>query len=457
MQYSALIRKSFFKLVCVICLLWPAFYNGFPMINPDTGTYISSGIRLDVPDDRSIGYGVFILLTSLDISLWFVIIAQAFILIWLIDRLAHKLLGGRLNDFLLAAIMLTVSITTSAAWFIGQLTPDIFAAILLLAALLFFLNLDNRKKAMTYGVLIFFLNAVHNSNVLIMLALSVILCLYFYKKKWKPYLAGAKRLFLISAASYIVMSGVYLVDGNGFGLSPMSHMFLMSRMAENGILDDYLKQECSVTHYSLCDYQGKLGNRQWDFMWGGDFPHAKEGWIAKKGEYNKIIRGALSKPKYAGMFVLKSLEGTLKQLPLIFIADGLSPELENTSVYNSIQTHFGHQLKEYKSSLQSADALRGAATSANLLIVLFAFASGIAVLYVGQKGKPEASANTIQWELIFGITILYLILNAFITATFSTVVVRFQGRVFWVLPLLCILYLTDRYLSSGKDQQKVSE
>src|SRR6218665_2338217 len=209
MQYSALIRKSFFKLVCVICLLWPAFYNGFPMVNPDTGTYISSGIRLDVPDDRSIGYGVFILLTSLNISLWFVIIAQAFILIWLIDRLAHKLLGGRLNDFLLAAIMLTVSITTSAAWFIGQLTPDIFAAILLLAALLFFLNLDNRKKAMTYGVLIFFLNAVHNSNVLIMLALSVILCLYFYKKKWKSYLACAKRLFLISAASYIVMSGVY--------------------------------------------------------------------------------------------------------------------------------------------------------------------------------------------------------------------------------------------------------
>jgi hypothetical protein len=51
-----------------------AFWNGFPFIYPDIGTYLGSGFIPEMPIDRPIAYGLFIFATSLGgLSLWLTI------------------------------------------------------------------------------------------------------------------------------------------------------------------------------------------------------------------------------------------------------------------------------------------------------------------------------------------------------------------------------------------------
>ena len=61
-----------------------ALYNSYPLLYPDTGTYAHSGLKLFVPQDRPILYGLFIRLSSLWASLWFVVLAQALLTGWVV-------------------------------------------------------------------------------------------------------------------------------------------------------------------------------------------------------------------------------------------------------------------------------------------------------------------------------------------------------------------------------------
>ena len=63
-----------------IILCFMGFYNTFPYVYSDCGTYIGSGFSLKVPYDRPIFYGLFVRHVSLLTSLWLVILVQGLIL-----------------------------------------------------------------------------------------------------------------------------------------------------------------------------------------------------------------------------------------------------------------------------------------------------------------------------------------------------------------------------------------
>lgn len=455
MKYNTLQARGLFFLVSVIVLLWPALFNAFPLVTPDTGTYINSGMTLTVQADRSIGYGAFLLLTSMGISLWFVVLAQAILLNWLIRSVCRLLLGDKANNLLLLFVIILMGFTTTVSWFGGQLMPDAFTGMLLLALLLFFPEKDRRKQ-WGYGIFIFIACLMHNSHVPVLLLVSVLLMLYYYRSKLQAAFRAMRKVFFITVGAGVLLCFINLWSGWGFGLSPSSHVFIMSRMAENGILDMYLDKQCPVKHYDLCNYQGKLGLRQWDFMWGGDYPHNKAGWNDKatKKEYQQIIWGTLTTPKLLGFHILKAAEGTLHELPLIYVSDGILPQGEGTSPYMAIAQHFPHQLKEYHCTLQSDNVLTTPVQYVNMFIAAFAVLSVMAVLWLAQRKPEREETRPVAWKTVFSITILFLLVNAFITTTFSTVVPRFEARVFWVLLLLCLLYIID-YVQ-GRKQEKGS-
>ncbi|MFK8101257.1 MAG: hypothetical protein AB8G15_01985, partial [Saprospiraceae bacterium] len=70
MLRTALLPKLLTILLGTIILLFVAFYNGYPLVYSDTGTYIQSGFELFVPVDRPLTYGLFLRYTSLGISPW---------------------------------------------------------------------------------------------------------------------------------------------------------------------------------------------------------------------------------------------------------------------------------------------------------------------------------------------------------------------------------------------------
>lgn len=450
MKNKITLSQFLFGAFLTLVAIWPALYNQFPLVTPDTGSYIYSGIRLSMGVDRLWGYGIFLLLTSWGISLWGPVLVQGAIFSWLIHELCSKTLKDKASRPVVALITLLVTFGTSAAWFNSQLMADAFSGLLLIAVLLLFIGDENKKKTFLLGAFVLCTLLTHSSHVVITLLMSVILFFYFRRKKLQHSVKVARKLFLLASAAIVLTCTAYAIGGYGFRFSPVSHMFLMSRMAENGILDRYLEAHCATEHLSLCDYKGKTGNRQWDFMWVGNYPHSREhGWIDTRKEYNEIIYGSLRSPKFLGMHIVKNTEAGLRQLGQIYVGDGIDQRNpEGSSPYTNIDQYFPQEIKEFRSSVQNSGQLPFGPV--NFIITLFAVLAGIAALFIQQRESRKQSVDSsVGWMMLFGIVILFIVLNAFVTATFSTIIARLEARVFWVLPLLCVLYVYDR-LNSRK-------
>ncbi|MGE4047281.1 MAG: hypothetical protein AB7F35_20625, partial [Acetobacteraceae bacterium] len=60
-------------------LLWPAFWNTYPIVFADTGTHLSQAIHLYLGWDRPAVYSLFMLPLHLRLTTWPVVVAQALI------------------------------------------------------------------------------------------------------------------------------------------------------------------------------------------------------------------------------------------------------------------------------------------------------------------------------------------------------------------------------------------
>lgn len=431
---------------CTLCLLIPALYNGYPLVNPDTGAYVSSGWGLNhfhVPIDRPIGYSIFIRVTSLSgLSLWGVAVAQTLILVYFLRRVTKKLLNKNYSERLFFAIIILLATCTSAGWFSSHLLPDIFAAILLLAiADLYLTPLSSKKGKALYFFAIWFIMNQHNSHLLIALVLCLFAGIYYLIKRKRWFLKKTLFLFYITLFSFISMSFFNLWSGNGFRPSASTHVFLMARMAENGILDKFLKEYCPVEHYSLCDYQNKTGDRQWDFMWGEGHLQAAGGWDKTAPEYNKIIFKTLANPKYLGLHIYESLEAGTRQLSQFMLF--VQPQTEGTSPYSAIDRLFPREIKEYRTSMQQRGVLPEQTGFMNGLLFIFLVITSVLTLFIYDKNNK--GAVQLNWNFFLVLIVSGLLINGFATAVFSTVVDRLQARVFWLLPFACLIFIVNNF------------
>jgi hypothetical protein len=77
-----------------ILLLWPAFWNGYPLIFADTGTYLSQAIEHYAGWDRPIFYSLFLFPLHMTVTTWPAIGGQALLVAYLLDLLRRTLLPG---------------------------------------------------------------------------------------------------------------------------------------------------------------------------------------------------------------------------------------------------------------------------------------------------------------------------------------------------------------------------
>ncbi|MGE4559287.1 MAG: hypothetical protein AB7E77_03720, partial [Desulfobulbus sp.] len=99
-----LLKKIFLGLASLVCWLAslallqaPALWNGYPLVFYDTGGYVEAALNRYLVPGRSLFYGLFLQLFSLDWrSFWGVTIVQAACTLWLIHLLwrTHRLRGG---------------------------------------------------------------------------------------------------------------------------------------------------------------------------------------------------------------------------------------------------------------------------------------------------------------------------------------------------------------------------
>lgn len=434
-------------IVSALALMSFAFYNNFPLVTGDTGTYISSGMELSVPIDRPITYGLFIRLTSLGISLWLPVFIQSILLSLLSVRLIRNMVGGISWNHLLF-IMIIIAIATTGGWYSSHLTPDIFTAIL-------FLAIANLLYATKKGVKILLLLIItiaalmHYSHLIILFLFSSSLLLYALFKKKKNLRSIGLQLISILAISWVTISTVNYKAGNGFAPSPSTHIFLMGKLVENGILQMYLDDNCNNKNYKLCSYKDSLGTVAWEFVWNQDSPIQKTGgWEANRKEDKLILKAIITTPKYFFLLIYKSIEATLRELALTRTDESLlKPDLfflEGSRPYIEISNHFMHERNQLAFSKLNEKMLY-----LHVYNILFTAVIIISSLLVLLTWSDETKK---KYAPVYALLITFLIINAFTVANFANVLSRLNSRVIWLLPAINIMVLYNyfRHMHSKK-------
>jgi hypothetical protein len=430
-------------LLCVLgalLLMGICFYNGYPLHDGDTHSYLDTGFKNMFPLDRTPFYGQFIRLSSFWSSLWFTVFFECLILSWLLQRLITLLSGQKSNYFSLMC-MAAIAALTCISWVSAVLMPDIFGGILFTAIILYLFDSDCSHLVRSFYVLILLVAvAMHNSHFLIVAVFASLLLLYSIYNKQRSGIKKSVVLIIVAIGFYLSMCTLNASHGKGFVFSPASKVFVMAKLATDGILDLYLNEQCDKKNLKLCSCKGQLPMYQWDFVWPPPTsPLSKLNLMDScSEEFSLIIHDVFTNPKYIGLFIKKTAISGFRQM-LDFQVHVPPGDDKDSWLSQRFNSYFEDEFKEYLTSKQNTNVLDP--HDFNVVYNLFLILSSLWVflLYSDTGNK--------QLYQIYCAILVYLFINALVTSTFTAFSFRFQYRIIWLLPATnAILILNYFYL-----------
>lgn len=423
-------------LLGALFLLIPALYNGYPMVNPDTATYLASGFLLETPFDRPITYGLLIRLLSLNgFSLWLVVFAQAVIVSGLVVAVVRHATGGRPHLLPAVVVLLLLSVGSGLSWVVCQVGPDVFTPVAFLTMLLVLLYKGGKGGRVGLYFLFFVAVAVHMSHPVLMAGTLVLLylCSSLFATVAQPKVKTTiVVLFVLSVSAVGIM---------GSALSKSRHVFLMGSLVEKGIARQYLNDQCGTHTYRLCAYRDQLPDNASDFIWLPGSPLYKAGdWAGTKTEFNAITHDIFTTPKYLLLFGRAAVWATLRQLVLFRVGDGNEAFAPQAVLTGRIGTYLPGSEASFLVSRQNRGTLLAAFTVPNIIFNVTAIVSLIMLVIMTIGRKIALPVRFILF--VFGIGILF---NAADCAVMSCVLGRYGCRMMWLLPFCTLLvYLARR-------------
>lgn len=435
-------RTTLLFITQVLLLCTMGFYNNYPIVYPDTGMYLRSGFELFVPEDRPIFYGLFIRFVSLGQFLWFIPLAQATLVAWLLNQYYEQFLPGKQKLYYSLLLLIPLLLCTGLSFHVSQLIPDIFTPILLLAlGLILFTPAGSLTKQFTLSLIVIISITMHNAHFLLAFSLlTVFSFLCWWLRKTNALLSIRKILWawLLLLAAFLLSIGVNYKLDNRLSLSKGSRVFQMLHLVELGIAQEYMNEHCGERNFKFCQYRDSI---PFDFVWDPASPLYKTGgWEANREEYGQMEREILSTPKYFILYCAKSVEYTFRQF-FSFQSGDAPPAGTDSSPHVAIEKHFKKEVRQFDLSLQNLGRLNF--DDLNNRQFMLVFVSGLLLLFFFFHPHISSTISPgLRWFALF--ILLGMLLNSCLCGTFATVVPRYQSRLIWLLPLLLMLVLAQQ-------------
>lgn len=427
-------RTEFISLlISTFILLIPAFYNQYPLVYSDTGTYIHSGLTTTIPADRPIFYGLLIRLLSIKISLWPVIFFQAFSLAYCMKQFFHFLKKDT-NSLSYWTFLCLTSIFTGMGWYTSQVMPDVFTPIAILSVLILLLKQEIPIIEKSVLSVLFCISlVVHFSNIfIIILVLIFVFTLSKFNNK-RVHISFKKPILLLTCALTLIYTTNFILDHN-FQFSKGGHIFITGRILDASLLKQFLDEECDENNYVLCPYKDSLPIDSRKFLWSSSSPLNKTGgWVDSEKEYNKMLLGFVSNPKFLILFGYNAILSSVSQVFQNDVGSGIDCNYgENSPPLSQIKTYYPNELNPFKQSRQNTN-LWGQDLSFNN-INLINFILTISSIFIILKVFREKQVSD-EAKLAILILLLGILSNAIITASLANIYDRLQARVNWLIVL----------------------
>ena len=422
----------------VLALLAPALWNGFALIFPDTGGYLSRPIEGTLGMGRSALYGLF-LYAGIPAAFWSNVIVQAALTAWLIVlTMRAQGLGGR--PWLALGIVAMLTVCTSLPWFAGQLMPDILfpAAVLALYLLAFqAAQLTWWERCGLAAVIVITIPshmAAAGLGVAVIAALwSLALIARFSLPKPRLLLAAAS---VAAGVAFCPVSN-YAITGH-FMFTPGGDSFLFGRLLEDGIVKRYLEDRCPDPALRLCEYKVGLPDEADWWLWG-DTPFYKlGGWVDFAPEERAIAIATLE--RYPLMHAEAALVATLRQFAAFQTEISIT---DNEPTIVTLADRTPQLFDQFMRARQQTAPFNVAPLNFLHVPVAALSIAGLALALIARrrlKIAPELAALCLT-------ILLALAANAVICGIFSHPVDRYQSRLVPLAPFAVALLIARRRLS----------
>ncbi|TVV73283.1 hypothetical protein [Sphingomonas solaris] len=442
-------------LLVAALLLVPALANGFPLVFPDSGTYLGIATGHDYAIDRSSVYGLllrpFVRLLPGTAGLWLAIAAQAAAVTGVLLLAARTLIGAtawRQGVAIVALIPLT-----SLAWHAGQIMPDAFTGPLVLLVCLAatrpaggdgtgLLWLGALLLALTHYTHVVLLGAAAGAAIVAQAALGLGWRAAFGRLAVAAGAAGA-AIALLTAANAVVLGRS--------AMSPVGPVFLFARLNADGLAGPWLARHCGTdAPPALCAERARLPRDSQALLWGdGASPIGRHIWQAasdaERWRWVEMLAaadcGIVTERPLA--FAASALRGTVRQFLAFRAIDDECPEGCGRNRSGGIAYILGRDRPTALPALLGSAQVRGTTPKAAVrAITTPVTAMALALLPL---------ALVLAWRRRDGIALAFaagigtaLIVNAALAGALSDVHDRYQSRVAWLAPLL-ILFLALRW------------
>lgn len=430
----------------ILCV-W-AFYNGYPLVYPDTGTYISAAYNHYLPVDRSAVYSAFLRIVSWDSSLWLTVATQAVIVAWAVRLLLLRLQGDSFREWIFIPVTAVLAFTTGIAVNADQLIADLFTPITVCGFVLLLLSKDATPwQRFVYFGFVAVAGPMHFSHfplLGILLGLAFLAWFFFLRRKPDP-VFGKKQLAISAMAiggAVLFTLVVNLWVGRQLAFRPQgSHVFMMQRLIHCNILTDYLDKKCPEAPAELCAARSYL--RKIDFLWDSQNSPVYAGgtkWMDRKQEYDKIISEIFHEPRYIRRFAWCSLRDSWKQL-YRFNTGTVPPMGVGSAPHGEINWRYKKEVDSYLEARQQKGTLHF--DLLNKVQAIAVPASAILLLLLLILPFFRRCMNPWQALAVVFIFAAYAA-NAFTCVTFAVLDDRFSSRLAWLFPLALLGLLADR-------------
>jgi hypothetical protein len=431
---SALVRAI--AIAIPLLLIAPAIWNGYPLLQFDTGGYLARWYEGYLVPSRSTVFGLYLHFGQ-GSYFWINLGIQALATLWML-QLTLKVFGLR-TPLRIAAISLTLIMTTALPWLASMLLTDIFAGLAILSLFLLVLHGDKISSIEKWLLFAFtsFAAATHSATLGVLLGLC---CAGWMVRPWLaariPAIGLVRGSLTIVAGAMMLLTANFALSGQ-FVWTPGGAGVAFGRMLQDGIVARYLNDHCPTIKLKLCPYRNELPTTADAFLWGNSMFNTLGRFKGLGDEMGFIALHSLA--EYPAWQAEAALAATARQLVLVASGEGTTNWLGHT--YGIIERYLPAQIKTMRAARQqhwnsNFDAI-------NRVHVPVALGSMLALLAI--VGHAFWRRRLDDVTMLAATISLALLGHAFICGVISGPHDRYGARLAWIATFVVLIAVARRF------------
>ncbi len=411
-------------------LIAPALWNGYPLLQWDTGGYLARWYEGYLVPSRSTVFGLYLHFGE-DWYFWVNLGIQALATLWILQLTLR--LFGMTRPLRLVAISLTLILTTALPWLASMLLTDIFAGLSVLSLYILVVH-DNRISTVErWSLFAFtaFAAATHSATFAVLLGLC---CAGWIAR---PFLGPRIAFAGLVRGSLTIVAGAAMLLSANFALSgqlawtPGGYGVAFGRMLQDGIVTRYLGDHCPQQKLKLCPYRNELPATADQFLWGDSMFNKLGRFQGMNDEMGFIVLHSLA--EYPLWQTEAAIAATAQQLVHVGTGEGTNGWIPHT--YGIIERYMPAQLGPMRAAHQQHWDINFAAI--NWVHVPVALASILLVVAILAASIWRRRLD--QLALLAATVTLALFGNAFVCGVISGPHDRYGARMTWIATLVALI------------------